>query len=248
MSLSGLMTAFRFLTILPLGRGPAVDGRDMARAMAWFPVVGAVMGAGLVGLDMLFTGRLPGPVVAVLLVGALALVTGGLHLDGLADTLDGMYGGRGDRRRTLAIMKDSRIGAMGVIGLVLLLLLKYELVEGLHGPLRAPGLLLMPMAARFSQVVISYRAEYARKDGSLAQPFVELLGGWQLAFAAVFAVAVSVWAAGGMGLSAVAACVVLTLFARHYFHRKIGGITGDTIGAVSEVNEVIVILVLLLVE
>lgn len=248
MNPGGFMTALRFLTILPLGRGCELDGRGMARAMAWFPVAGALMGGALVGLDGLLPGRLPGPVVSVLLVALLALVTGGLHLDGFADTLDGMYGGRGDRERTLAIMKDSRIGAMGVIGLVLLLLLKYESVENLRGTLRVPGLLLMPVMARFSQVLMSYRAEYARREGSLAQPFVEHIGAGHVAFAATFTAGLSFWAAGVKGLVVLCAVVVLTYLAREYFHARIGGITGDTIGAVSEFNEVLVLLVMFLVE
>lgn len=248
MSLSGFITALRFLTIVPLGRGREMDGRGMAAAMAWFPAAGALLGAALVLMDSLLADRLPGPVVSVLLVAALALVTGGLHLDGLADTLDGMFGGRGDRERTLAIMKDSRIGAMGVIGLVLVLLFKYEALENLRGPLRASWLFLMPVLARFSQVVMSYRAEYARRVGSLARPFVEFLGFGQLAFAAVFTLAVALWAAGAKGAVALLAVVLLTLAARYYFHRRLGGITGDTIGAVSELNEALVLLAAVLVE
>src|SRR5581483_615259 len=119
------LAAFTFLTRLPLRTGVAAGGAgvdmaaDLGRSLPYFPVVGAVLGGALVGAGRLLEGRLPAGLTAVLLVALLALLTGGLHLDGLADLFDALGGGRGDRARMLDIMRDSRIGAHGAVALCL---------------------------------------------------------------------------------------------------------------------------------
>jgi len=243
--LSDFITAFRFLTILPLGKGKTVEPERMAASMAWFPLVGAWLGGALFAVDYLLRLVVPGNVSSVLVIALLALVTGGLHLDGFADTLDGIFGGRGDKARILEIMKDSRIGAIGVVGLVFLLMLKFVSLDGLFGDSRAYALVLMPTLARWSQVCMALGARSARGEGSLAKPFLEHLNGWHLVSASAVTFAVAVLLAGLKGLVVVVPVAAITVAARLYFNRKIGGITGDTIGAVSEVNEVIVLLTFL---
>ncbi len=245
MFISDFLTALRFLTILPLGRGTEVEPERMASSMAYFPLVGLWLGGALFLLDYFIRYIVPGPVSSVIVIALLALVTGGLHLDGFADTLDGIFGGRGDRARILEIMKDSRIGAIGVVGLVLLLLLKFVSLDGLYGYKRTFALVLMPMLARWSQVGMAYNARSARGEGSLAMPFLTHLNAWHLVSASAVAIVAAVLLAGLNGLLALAPVIVLTVAARAYFNHKIGGITGDTIGAVSELNEVIVLLVFL---
>ena len=246
-NLSGLLTAFRFLTILPLGRGKVVDAPHMARSMAFFPLVGAWLGLLLLLMDRVLVRVFPHLVVAALLVGILALITGGLHLDGFADTLDGLFGGRGDRARTLDIMKDSRIGAMGVVGLVVLLGIKFTSIDSMGAAYKGGALVLMPTVARWSQVQLAFKATYARKEGSLAQPFVENLEISHFLAASAGAALVSYIAAGVSGLIVLAGAGIVTMLAKLYFTRRIGGITGDTIGAVSEMNEVLVLLAFLVI-
>ncbi len=145
------LIALQFLTIIPVPFPLRCEERDLGRSMAFFPLVGLFLGALLVGADFVLTLRLPRPVVDLLLITLLSAVTGALHLDGLADVCDGLAA-RGGRERFLAVMKDSRIGAVGVVGLVLALLLKYEAL--LHIPLdfKREALLFFPLVARFSQV------------------------------------------------------------------------------------------------
>jgi adenosylcobinamide-GDP ribazoletransferase len=244
--MSDLLTAFRFLTVLPLGRGRVVEPERMASSMAYFPLVGAWLGVMLWCADYGLGRVFPHQVVSALLVGLLALVTGGLHIDGLADTLDGIFGGRGDKVRILDIMKDSRIGAMGVVGVVLLLMLKYAAFDSLQGPARTQAIILAPALARWSQVAMAFRADYARKEGSLARPFVEYLTPLYFIVALLGATLIAYIAAGAWGLVPFAASALIALAARAYFNRIIGGVTGDTIGAVSELSEVMVLLLFLL--
>lgn len=244
--MAAILTAFRFLTILPLGRGREAGPKDMAAAMAWFPLVGLCLGLGLDLIDHGMQRVLPQGVADVFIIALLAFVTGGFHLDGFADTLDGLYGGRGDRERTLAIMKDSHVGAMGLIGLVLLMLLKFETLENVAWTARAGALIVMPMAARWAQVLMAFGAGYARKEGSLAQPFVENLEMPQFLIATATAAIGTVVFAGPRALVILAVCGAFALLAKYYFGRKIGGVTGDTIGGVSETVEVMSLLGFLL--
>jgi len=242
--MSDLLTAIRFLTILPLGRGEALEPKKMAASMAWFPFVGLLLGAALMALDLGLTGRVfPRPVVDAILIAFMALVTGGLHLDGFADTLDGTFGGRGDKARTLEIMKDSRIGAMGVVGIAVLLLLKFTALGGVPADDRWHALVLMPVLARWSQVSMAFRAKAARSGGSLAGSFVEYLGFGHLLLASLATLAAAFFIGGTTGVAALAAVSLLTLASKAHFNRWLGGITGDTIGCVSEINEVLVLLV-----
>jgi len=240
--MKSILTAFRFLTIVPLGRGEDPGPKGMAAAMMWFPVVGCVLGLILAGMDRALGRALPQTMLDVLLIAALALITGALHLDGFADTLDGISGGRGDRNRMLAIMKDSHIGAVGVVGLVLLLMLKFTALESVSWNIRAGTLILMPVAGRWSQVLMAFGSEYARKEGSLAQPFVEHLELGHFLFATFTAVLAAFVFVGLRAVMVTGAVGIVALGAKYYFARRLGGVTGDTIGAVSETCEVLLLI------
>ena len=237
------LIALQFLTIIPVPFPLRCEERDLGRSMAFFPLAGLFLGALLVGADFVLTLRLPRPVVDLLLITLLSAVTGGLHLDGLADVCDGVAA-RGSRERFLTVMKDSRIGAVGVVGLVLALLLKYEAL--LHIPLefKREALLFFPLVARFSQVQMTLGAERARVDG-LGSAFIGTAGMWQFVSAGIITLA-GAWLL--LGLRGIYCCLALYLCTwglKWWFHRKLGGITGDIIGCVSELNEILALLVLL---
>jgi len=244
--MSDFLTASRFLTVLPLGRGRVVEPERMASSMAYFPLVGAWLGVMLWFCDYGLGRVFPHQVVSALLVGILAIVTGGLHIDGLADTIDGIFGGRGDKARTLEIMKDSRIGAMGVVAVVLLLLVKFAAFDSLQGTARAQAIIAAPALARWSQVAVAFRSEYARKEGSLARPFVEHLTPLYFIVALLGAALIAYLVAGLWGIVPFAVSAAIALAARGYFKRLIGGVTGDTIGAASELCEAAILLAFLL--
>src|SRR6185369_12753777 len=152
-----LLIAFQFLTIIPLPVGLRCEKEDLGRATAFFPLAGLAIGGMLAGANWLISPWIVRPLCDALLITLLALVTGALHLDGLADVCDGLAA-RGGRERFLAVMKDSRTGAVGVVGLVLGLLLKYQAL--LHLPLGEKGgmILFFPALARFAQVQVAVGA------------------------------------------------------------------------------------------
>lgn len=235
--------ALQFLTIIPLPFAVRCDERDLGRSMALFPLVGVTLGGLLAGADFIFVRFLPRQAADLLLIVLLTAVTGALHLDGLADVCDGLAA-RGGRERFLAVMKDSRIGAVGVVGLVLGLLLKYQALLLIPLEIKREALLLFPTLARFGQVQMAVGAKRARADG-LGALFVGGSGGLQLAIAALITSVCAVFLLGAKGGYCLLIAVLLTWLLRGWFHRRLGGVTGDVIGCVSELNEIVCLLALL---
>ncbi|HEY8489420.1 MAG TPA: adenosylcobinamide-GDP ribazoletransferase [Dehalococcoidia bacterium] len=235
------LLALEFLTVVRLWPARDVDVRDVARSQAFFPAVGLLLGLALLGADRLLDGVLPFLLLNAVLVVGLAALTGGLHLDGLADTADGVLGGRTPSAR-LAIMRDSRVGSYGALALASLLLLKWAALASLLPPLRAGALLVVPALARWHVVVAVAAAPYARPGGRWeafhreAWPVPLLAAGGTALAASVLA-----FGAGGtvlFGLGALAA-LGLTLWLKSL----LGGLTGDTYGAVLEVTETLLFMV-----
>lgn len=237
------LVAFQFLTIIPLPFAVRCEEEDLGRSMAYFPLVGLALGALLAGADFLLAPLLPRQVADLVLVSLLAVVTGGLHLDGLSDVCDGLAA-RGSRERFLAVMKDSRVGAVGAIGLVLGLALKYQAILALPDGHKREALIFFPLAARFAQVQMTVGAKRARADG-LGSAFVGGAGALQLAIAAAMTAVAAFLLLGTAGLFCAALLYLATWGIRAWSHRRLGGITGDVIGCASELNEILCLLTLL---
>jgi len=236
-----LPLALTFLTKLPWPwRGPA-DEAALARSLVWFPWVGALLGLGFwlawAGLQKI----LPAPAAAALLLALTVWVTGGLHLDGLADTADGLGGGR-TPAESLRIMKDSRVGAFGAISLILALILKFSLFLSLAtqtGGTKA--LLLYPVVSRWSMVLLAYLSPYARPEGGLGQAMTLGVSRRVLTGAGLSAGALAFLILGAPGLVLFGAAAALVWLGSLYFKHRLGGITGDVLGATNEVMEIVVL-------
>ncbi len=236
-----LPLALTFLTKLPWPwRGPA-ENQDLARSMFWFPWVGALLGLIFWGAWAGLHRVLPMPAAAALLLTLTVWLTGGLHLDGLADTTDGLGGGHAPADR-LRIMKDSRVGAFGVISLILILLLKFSLFLSLDGASAGDRVLLLyPVISRWAMVLLAYRSPYARPEGGLGQAMTLGVSRRVLAGASLSAGVVAVLILGGPGLGLLAAAAGLVWLGSLYFQKSLGGITGDILGATNEIVEVLVL-------
>ena len=227
--------AFAFLTRIPIpGAGAA---GDLSRSLTWFPLVGAALGAILWGAARALTGHLAPGVLAVALVSLHALLSGGLHLDGLADTFDAWGGGRGERARMLEIMRDSRIGAHGAAALALLLAGKIFALADLIARGTLWPLLAAPAVARWAVVPLIVLFRYARPSG-LGSPFQERRRGIDLLAATLLLAPLPYWFGAGAlraGALALAAALLLALALR----RQLGGLTGDVYGAAIELAELV---------
>ncbi|MGH7308501.1 MAG: adenosylcobinamide-GDP ribazoletransferase [Candidatus Rokuibacteriota bacterium] len=236
--MQGLLVAARYLTIVPV-RGPAdVDGLALGRSAPWFPVVGLALGVALALTDRLTAWLFPALLGALLTVTVWKLLTGGLHLDGLADCLDGLVAG--DPEHRLRVMRDSRIGAFGAVGLILFLLLEIAALAELASGLRWRVLLVVPVIGRAMPALLSlcFPAVPGGRGaafGAGVQRRAVLVG---LALAGAIAVA----ALGATGLIALVVACLASLVLGRFFTTRLGGITGDVLGATVEVAELAALL------
>ena len=228
-----LRLAIGFLTVLPLAPGRAAH---MGPARAYFPLVGLGLGGVLAGLD--FVARLALP---PFVVGALLVLTRALHTDGFLDTCDGLFGGY-SRTERLKILRDTRVGAFAVAGGVSLLLLKLTLMASIADEMRAGLLAVFPCASRFGMVSTMAVFKYARERG-LGTSFQDGRSMWQVVIGFATAAAAAGLLLGFAGLILLGAVIIVSLGLGWWFTRLLGGMTGDTYGAVNEVAEVTVLLV-----
>lgn len=236
--------ALGFLTVLPTGRSLEVTPQRLGRSMALFPAAGLLLGLGLVVINALLMPLMPRSVVDCLLMLVLIVVTGALHLDGIADLLDGLAGGK-DREGILRIMKDSRVGAMGVVGLVMLLLLKYLCLVNVPLPHKAAALVFMPAAGRWIQVVLAVSCRYLRGREGTASVFTEHAGERELLVACGTLLLAAMVLFGLTGIFVVFLLGVAAIVLIKFFEMRLGGVTGDVLGAASELIEVLVLLMVL---
>ena len=231
------VTAWEFLTVVPLGRrGRAADEGAFGRSLAAFPLVGLALGAALAVFSLAAALLFPPSLVAALAVVLLAWLSGGLHLDGVADTADAC--GARSREDALRIMKGSTIGTYGSLALFSVLGLKIAALAALPPRALAPVLLAMPVLGRWAQVHATVGRTYAREQGT-AKAFIAgaTRTAWWVATVATLVIAVAVM--GPAGLAAVAVVwVTVTVYVR-WVTAWLGGVTGDTIGAAGEGAEVL---------
>jgi adenosylcobinamide-GDP ribazoletransferase len=237
-------TALSLFTILPVGGGAELGEDQAVRAVRWLPAVGLLLG--LAGAAVILSvGGSPGPrrlLGAALAVALLALLTGGLHLDGLADTADG-FGSRRGRAEALAIMRRSDVGPMGVTALVLVLLIQVSALAAIpRVPLAAAALVLAEVTGR-AAVVVATGSPAARPGGFGALVAGRTAPRDRVATVVLLgcAVAVAGFAAGGAGLAArglIAALAGLVAggLLQQVARRRLGGMTGDVFGAILQVS------------
>lgn len=237
--LNRFVMAWQFLTIIPVGRTHNWSSPEaLAQSMMWFPLVGLLIGAILTGAMTLLDPIVARVVGDGLLVLVLVVLTRGLHVDGLADTIDGWVGGQTPERR-LAIMRDPHMGAFGVMAVVLGLGLRYLGLSALPDAGRWIAVMSMPLIGRWAMVVGGLGMTYARAEGGLAQPFVAHLTKIHVLCATLCAAAWLVWAFGTIGAVTILALSALIARAGSFLSQRLcGGITGDVFGLINEVSEV----------
>jgi len=230
--------AIAFLTILPTRLPAELPADGLKRSAAFFPLAGWLIGGFLTGGAWLCVrAGLPPLVSAVLLVTFAAWLTRGLHLDGLADLLDGLGGGQTPERR-LAIMKDSAIGAFGVIGLVVLLVLKVACLASLlaKGEQVFFALFAAPVAARWAMATLACSGQYPRASGT-GHAFIGKVSLGELTLGSLLLTPLICWN-WSAALIILGAAMLPALWLRVKANKALGGVTGDVLGAACELGEV----------
>jgi len=241
------LLAFSFLTILPAGRIGLAGEKELARSMAFYPLVGLLIGLLLALGHYLLSFFLPKTLVLWLVIGLLCLLTRGLHLDGFADTIDGLASG-GAREKILEVMRDSRIGAFGVMGLILLIGAKYLALDHISESSLPCSLVMMVVMGKNSMVLVCYRSAYARSAGGLGKPFTEHLGAREIVISLASAFGISLFLMGVKGIAIFLGVGLFSLGYRLYFKKRLGGVTGDILGAANELAELTCLLLLVIFE
>jgi adenosylcobinamide-GDP ribazoletransferase len=244
--LTDFVRGWRLLTAIPLPLVSQNPNRPAGFAAAYYPLVGLILGLLLAGGDRVLSPFLSNPLVAALLLALWAGLTGLLHLDGFMDCCDGLLPPR-DPARRLEIMKDSHVGAFGVVGVILLLLIKYNALASLPTPVRWPALLVTPTLARWAMVWAMARYPQARREGS-GTFFTVGLGWTQVIVASVIAALVALTGLGGWGLLLLAVTWLTTTLVASLAMARISGLSGDVYGAIGEITETVLLVALVMVR
>ena len=240
--MTGFFLAWQFLTLLPGGiKDGEIGPRDLGRSAAYYPLVGLILGMILWGAYWLLSHAFPRTLCDGLAILLLVILTGALHLDGLADTLDGLAAGKSAAER-LQIMRDHRVGTFGAVGLILILGIKFLALNSLPEEILGKTLLVALALSRWSMVQLIYRAPYARPEGGLGKVFKENVRKGEMILATAFSLIAAVCLFRLWGVLLWLAVGVSALGIQVFSKRKIGGITGDILGAANEVHEVLVLL------
>jgi adenosylcobinamide-GDP ribazoletransferase len=234
------LIALQFLTRLPVRLTTQSSKKDLGYSLLFYPLAGLIIGSILIALGWLLNGT-PSLVIAALLVTAWILLTGGLHLDGLADSADAWIGGMGDRTKTLAIMKDPNCGPAGVVAIVSIILLKFVTLYTLVVANEWITLLLAIILARTLLPLLFLTTPYVRNNGLGASLAAHQPRRWSIFIVvATFVLVFLLTDIHYLWLSLTA--IVTFLFLRHLMLHRIDGTTGDTAGALVEITETIVLL------
>ena len=239
----------QFLTRISIVRQDEWTAEDFGRSVKFFPLVGAVLGAIYAAFAYAFFVWLParGVVLPPHLTAAVLLVlppllTGGIHCDGFMDTMDGVFSGR-SRERMLEIMKDSCTGSNAVFCFVVLMFLEFAVLLDMPKDIAAAAFFVMPVIARLMMVAGITLFPYARPDG-LGKAFAQYAGRGALVFATICAF-VLIAPAGLFAWASLAVCAAFTAFFGRYVEKRLGGLTGDVYGAITTLNEGLVLLTFL---
>lgn len=244
------IAAWRFLTSVPVPFGKEdwdrpLSQQQFARSLVYYPFIGLIIGVVLCGLYWLFSLLLPDLMAEALLLVCMVALTGGIHLDGLIDTFDGLAGGHRSPERRKQIMKEPGVGAIGVVAAVLILLLKYAALISVPENIIYVALILMPVVSRWSMVYAVFNYPYARQTG-MGKSLKEGSGKGAPFIAGLSVIIVATLIGGWQGFIILGLIWLFTIIVSHFFQEKFQGLTGDTYGTINEFNEFAVLLLVVL--
>ncbi|MFA6308988.1 MAG: adenosylcobinamide-GDP ribazoletransferase [Clostridia bacterium] len=236
-----LVLMIQFFTRIPITPNYKAEHEDYGRGLIFAPLVGLIIGEILACAYIILNRVLPAYICVVLVVVIYIIVTGGLHFDGLGDSFDGIFSNR-PKEKILEIMRDSRVGTNAVLAIICILLLDISLLLGINKEYIVLILLLMPVAGRIASTVGAGVSKYARNGEGIGKSFIEYCGSKEIIIGLVIYFAIFYLTAGFNGLiisilPPISAFVTIKLLGR-----KIGGATGDTLGATLEINQTIFLL------
>lgn len=236
--MEGFLAALQFLTILPCVK--VTNNKGWVSSTMYFPIIGAFLGLILIGINKCLFILFPEPLPSLILVIILIILTGALHLDGLADTADAIFSGR-DKEKMLAIMQDSHKGTFGVIGIITIILLKTSILSLIAVNLKNLGLFLMTLLSRYGMYLAITFFPYARPQGK-AKIFFENRSLKMFGLSTLITLLLLGITLKWISIVILFLLIIFTLIISIAIKKMLGGLTGDTLGAICELNEIIVLL------
>lgn len=236
--MKSFLVALKFLTIFPVGKKLTLQDEELAKSAIYFPLVGALIGLSLVAVDFVLRPLFPNLIINLFILITLILITGVLHLDGFMDSIDGLFSGQ-NRNRILEIMRDSKIGAFAVAAVIFLLLLKLSFLNEIQLDIRYSILILMPVLSRWTIVYSAWKYPYARKGEGLGKSLAKLVSKRDLVGTTIFVVILSILLLRLKGILILFIIFGALFLLTKWINKKIGGMTGDTYGAIIETIEVV---------
>lgn len=240
------LSAMQFLTTIPIPViNKQINEKRLSNAVVYFPLVGLLLGLILAGTNNLlsFLG-FQESVTNIILVISLIILTGALHLDGLSDTFDALLSGK-DKEEMLKIMRDPHIGVMGVISIISILLLKISFLSSINPQFKNTALVLTCLLSRWGLIMPMVLFPYARKEGK-TKVFIQNISLNKFFASTIIALCgvIIIWQIKGILVLIITAICVYII--NCFLNKKLGGITGDTLGAVNEITEILVLLCILI--
>lgn len=234
--MKSLLLMITFFTRIPVKYNYDYDEKDLINGIKLFPVIGLIIGF-IMYIPVFFKDIVHAPVVALLSWIIYIWITGGLHIDGLADTFDGVFSNR-DREKILEIMRDSRIGTFGVIGIIMILI--WNLVFTCYIDFKL--LIILPVVGRSAAILSASNTKYARKGQGMGKAFIENCRKKEVVISTTFAIILSLLVGYPISTIALFSTLAVAILISKYINNKIGGNTGDTIGFIIEISQSVFIL------
>lgn len=227
----------RFFTVLPVPKGWDGGENELRRSFLFLPFIGIILGVIVSAFDYGLGFLFPHIITTIFSVLLLICLCGALHLDGLADTADGFFSSR-PKEKILKIMKDSNAGPMGITAIFFILSLKIAALSLVPSPLRFSVILLMPLSGRTAILLMHSILPYARPEGGLGSLF-KSSPSFHIPWSLIIMGIVSWFVIGWGGVAMLILMLVITIIFSYFSFCKIGGMTGDTLGAISEITEIV---------
>lgn len=238
-NMCSFIAAIEFLTIIriPGRRQREIEIEEIGKSSAYFPLVGFLLGVVLAGVHVAFSSLLPREIINALIVFLLVIFTGGIHLDGLADTVDGIWGGN-NKDEKLQIMKSSGIGAFGATALFFSLLFKFLFLNAIPQSFIHIALVLMIVLSRWSMTLAAFIGRSARQEG-LGSIFIGNTAYKQLIFASATALVIGTALLRTSAIVLILGIAGFTMLFVFFVSKQLDGITGDVLGTLAEISEIL---------
>ncbi|MEQ8191310.1 MAG: adenosylcobinamide-GDP ribazoletransferase [Candidatus Eremiobacterota bacterium] len=237
----------QFFTTIPVSVDVEFTAEDFGRGIIYIPFIGAIIGFFLLGIHYLSSLLSSDTVSAVFTVIGGVIITGGLHLDGLADTFDGIFSYR-PKEKMLEIMKDPRLGTFGGMALFFLLLLKIIFLLSISKILLGKAIFVMPLFGRLGMIWCAGISEYAREKSGMGSATIDFAGFREIVICTGITILIAFLAMGSSMIVPLATTIVFTLIFTKFIYSKIGGTTGDILGACTEISEILLLFTILVME